>query len=434
MIAARTLAAFLAATLAWAAGCSRAPRSGAPSADAGPAVSPIIDAAAAQTSAIFSAPVAGARVAPGEAIAVGLVVATKSITAVRLDASGHEAWRRTLIEGVTWSQDAELHAWPIAAGAFVVWRGPQAGKGAHMGIVVAPDGHVVDGPFNVGSLVCATDDGAAWSETAAGGTKVALRTWSAGGAHDEMSAPIADEVTLTCGAHRVVAVVDGDEGTPTRVIAVGGGPSLDIPPNALGKDEERDLLAWAEGDEVGLVRIAQSGVVTVADIEGGALGPVRGDGARVAPEDDVVAVDADDRSVALVTTHDESDACPDGRGGSSVHLLRIPRREPAKSTSVVLSPAACARDVGPFWSNMLGKSLVVGWTERASRKDKTVAPIVGLAYRVLEEGAKVVHVPSAADAIADAGCDEARCYAVILAREPGRDGMSPEAIRLVAYP
>jgi hypothetical protein len=83
---------------------------------------------------------------------------------------------------------------------------------------------------------------------------------------------------------------------------------------------------------------------------------------------------------------------------------------------------------------MLGKSLVVGWTERASRKDKTVAPIVGFAYQVLGEGAKLVHVPIAADAIADAGCDAARCYAVALVREPGRDGMSPEAMRVVAYP
>jgi hypothetical protein len=147
-----------------------------------------------------------------------------------------------------------------------------------------------------------------------------------------------------------------------------------------------------------------------------------------------VAVDADERAVTLVTTHDESDACPEGRGGSSVHALRVPRREAAKATSIVLSPSACARDVGPFWTNTLGKSLIVGWTERASRKDKTVAPIVGLAYRVLEEGAALVHVAKPADALADAGCDASRCYAVALVREPGGDGMSPEAIRLVAYP
>jgi hypothetical protein len=184
---------------------------------------------------------------------------------------------------------------------------------------------------------------------------------------------------------------------------------------------------------MGLVRIAQSGTVTTADVLAGRSVVPHETGVRVPPEDDVVAVDADDRAVALVTTHDESEHCPEGRGGTSVHVLRAPRGE-GKASTALLSPAACSRDVGPFWMNPLGKTLVVAWPERESRKDKTTAPIVGLAYRSLEDGAALARVVLPADAMADAGCDASRCYALALVREPGTDGMSPEAIKLVAYP
>ncbi len=418
--------------------CSRGAAKDTAASDASAVSSIASDAAATGTgpTAIFSAPIAGARVASGEAIAVGLVVANKTITAARVDANGHAAWTRAIVNDVSWSQDAELHAWPIAAGALVVWRGPVGAKSAHVGVVVAPDGRVVDGPFDVGSFVCATDDGAAWSEPGAKGTRVKLRAWSAGGAHDEIGPTLLDEFTLTCGAHRAYVVVEGDEATATRLFTIGDPANtqpIAIVPSALGRDEERDLFAWADGDEVGVVRIAQSGSVTAADVHGSAIAPLHADGARVPPEDDVVAIDADARTISLVTTHDESDACPDGRGGSSVHALRIARQDAGKTTSLLLSPSACSRDVGPFWTNRLGASLVVAWTERVSAA-KHAAPVAGLAYRALEEGAMLAHIALSADALTDAGCDATRCYAVALTREPGADGMKPEAIRVVSYP
>ena len=77
---------------------------------------------------------------------------------------------------------------------------------------------------------------------------------------------------------------------------------------------------------------------------------------------------------------------------------------------------------------------MVAWAERASRPEKSSAPVTGLAYRALEEGATTVRIAQTADAIADAGCDESRCYAVALVREPGSDGMKPEAMKILAYP
>ena len=313
-----------------------------------------------------------------------------------------------------------------------IWTPLQAGCG--------PDGHLVDGPFDVGAFICATDDGLAWSEGAPkGATRIHLRTYPVTGSPREDIGPSTmEDFTLTCGAHRAYAVAEGDEATPTKVYVIGGGgpapaPVATIPPLTLGRDEERDLFPWAEGDELGLVRVASGGEVQAASFRSGALELIHADKARVTPEDDVVGVDADPRQVVLVTTHDESDACPSGRGGASVHALRIPRQG-GSATSLAIAPSACGRDVGPFWTNTLGRALLVAWAERASRPEKTSPPITGLAYRLLQEGATTVRVAQAADGIADAGCDETRCYAVALVREPGGDGMKPGAMKLLAYP
>jgi hypothetical protein len=340
--------------------------------------------------------------------------------------------------------DAELHAWPIGAGAVVVWRGPVGKKSGHLAVVLGQDGRVVDGPLDVGSLVCATDDGLAWSDGARNsGSRTHLRTYSSAGApRDDVGPPTMEDFTLTCGAHTAYEVIEGDEGTATKVFAIGGGiaaaaastlPLLTVPPMALGKDEERDLFLWAEGDELGLVRVASGGDVQAASIRQGALS-LLGEKGRVTPEDDVVGVDADGKQVALVTTHDESDACPNGRGGSSVHALRLSKDGAAKASSVLLSPSACGRDVGPFWTSTLGSSLFVTWAERASRPEKTSAPITGLAYRALRDDSVTRRLAQAADGVADAGCDEARCYAVALVRPPGSDGMKPETMKLLTYP
>ncbi len=411
------------------------------------------------TALLFSLPIAGARIgganAPaGTVIGAGLSVATRSIVAARLDASGKPAWAKVAIPEVAWSADAELHAWPLKAGAAIVWRGPLGKKSGHVAVVIAPDGRVVDGPFDVGSLVCATDDGLAWSEAAPNdATRVHLRTYASASqgalAPRDVTGPVTmADFTLACGAHRAFAVIEGDEASPTKILVtsgvsltVGEGREATIAPMALGRDEERDLFAFVDGvdgvdsDELGLVRIASGGEVQAATLHEGSLNLIHAEKARVVAEDDVVGVDADPRQVVVVTTHDESDACPNGRGGSSVHALRISRQPGGGSaTSLRVAPAACGKDVGPFWTNTLARSVVVAWAERSSRPAKTSAPVTGLAYRVLDEGATTSRIAAAADAIADAGCDEARCYAVALVREPGRDGMTPEAISVISYP
>jgi hypothetical protein len=429
------------------AGCRRS-SPGAAIADAAPTpvVADAANAAASASEAIFSAPIAGARVAAGDVIAAGLVVATRTITAKRIDAGGKAVWTRAIVPDVSWSADAELHAWPIAAGAAIVWRGPTGKKSGHVVVVLGADGHVIDGPMAVGSLVCATSDGLAWSEGATGGTtRVRLRSYGSSGAvppgrsaPDAVGPALTDDFTLSCGDHVAYEAVEGDEGSPTRAYQIGGGGGpaafATIASASLGADEERDLFPWVEGDALGFVRIASSGEVHAAEVKANGAALLRADAARVAPEDDVVAVDADAQQVVLVTTHDATDQCPNGRGGASVHALRLARSGGAAAASLPLAPSACETDVGPFWTNTLGTSLVVGWAERASRADKTSAPITGIAFRRFQEGSTTGRLAQSADAVADAGCDGARCYAVALVRTAGSDGMKPEEIRVLTYP
>ena len=86
-----------------------------------------------------------------------------------------------------------------------------------------------------------------------------------------------------------------------------------------------------------------------------------------------------------------------------MHALRIPRGGGGGATSLQVAPSACDRDVGPFWTNLLRGSLAVAWVERASRPEKTSAPITGLAFRLLAEGATTGRIPQIADAIVDGG-------------------------------
>ena len=53
-----------------------------------------------------------------------------------------------LVPDVAWSAAPELHAWPIGAGAAIVWRGPAGKKSGHVAVVVVLHGmRPFDGPI-----------------------------------------------------------------------------------------------------------------------------------------------------------------------------------------------------------------------------------------------------------------------------------------------
>lgn len=394
--------------------------------------------AASTNPAIFSAPIAAARLEGGAVIAAGLVVATKSITAQRIEADGRIAWSRELIRDVAWSQDAELKAYPMKSGAAIVWRGVRDAKNAKVLAPIGADGKSLEAPIDVGALACATDDGAAWNETVPGGkTRIHLRTWAGGAPQDALGAPIEDDVTLICGAHRAFAVSEGDDeaDSPPRAFALPDAPGLS---RVLGADafpshdEQRDLFPFTDGDDLGVVRISTQGHVQVADMQGGKPVHLAGKG-RIPDDDDIVAIDADSHAVYVFYTHDESDGCKDERGGVSVHAFRIPR-DGSAAGSLSIARAECGKDVGPFWTGNAADALVLAWAERAPRPGKTAAPITALAYRVMDGKSDMKRTAQSADALVDAGCASGRCYAVALAREAGADGMQPEAARVLVFP
>ena len=91
--------------------------------------------------------------------------------------------------------------------------------------------------------------------------------------------------------------------------------------------------------------------------------------------------------------------------------------------------------MGDVWlSELPQQPFHAAWVEAGSRGEGDGAPIAGLAFAPAAENAAAVHLKAPADAIVDAGCDKAACYAVALARTPGTDGMAPGALRVLKYP
>ena len=158
--------------------------------------------------------------------------------------------------------------------------------------------------------------------------------------------------------------------------------------------------------------------------------------------DDLVAVDGDARATYLVTTHDEDPSACDGSESSSVHVVAVSNAgsDAGTVTSAVqdlqLSPPDCAHELGPFWTDSLGDDMTIAWAVRASRRDKTTAPIASLDFRTVgPDGVrKKGSLPANADSLVDAGCDGTRCYAVALVRAPGTDVMLAESAKVLLYP
>jgi hypothetical protein len=92
--------------------------------------------------------------------------------------------------------------------------------------------------------------------------------------------------------------------------------------------------------------------------------------------------------------------------------------------------------VGPFFTGALGDAVSVAWVERVPVAGKARAPIAGLAHRTVNAAGapgELVRAEQPADALVDAGCDGARCYAVALARRAGMDAMIPGLARVLRY-
>ena len=144
---------------------------------------------------------------------------------------------------------------------------------------------------------------------------------------------------------------------------------------------------------------------------------------------------------SIVFTEDVGEACPKGDGAATtastrVKALRVDRATFEEST-VELSTGHVrsrgrsvlhrARSATPSRSHGSSASRSPACRERRSPASRTAA--------FLRPGpaGELARIEQPADALVDAGCDGARCYAVALARRAGMDAMVPGLARVLRY-
>lgn len=398
----------------------------------------------ARSEARFSAPIAAAHLASGSVVAAALVASSKSIAVVSFGPAGAIDWTVDALVGVAWSSEVELRVLPAGDGVAVVWRGAVDGKFARYLVVVGPRGDVKGRAVEVGSALCATLDGLAWIDRAPGEpARVKMRGWGDGDAREILQLPAEPAPTLVCSDHRVHALVAGDDELSVTSVSVvgstdGGSPAPIIisRDKDFPDDDDSDNQPFTVKDALGLVRVGESGALSMRELDDGALSPWRKLKHRLSTEDDVVAaVDGDASSLIIVYTHDQSELCKSpGATGKSLHALRIDRKS-GDETRTLLAPADCGKEIGPFFIGAPERGFEVAWVERGKKSDTNSAPIRALLHRAIAVDAGAPsRVEQAADALVDAGCDASACWAVALVREPGSDGMLPEALRVIRYP
>jgi hypothetical protein len=371
----------------------------------------------------LTAPIAAAHLENGEVLVAALDTAAKAIRVRRIDAKDAVVAERVVLEDVAWSSDSELK---IAAraneGAAVTWRGLRGGKLVRQVVVFGLDHDLpLKGePTEVAAASCATREAVWFSD----GTRAVARAFR--GAASTVELPQDKDVSLLCGASHAFAVLDDDDRTSLLPLVANAGRALTIVRESdFGDDEQRELAEYTVGDDIGFVRLGGSGAVAIREVEGGTVSPLRKLKTAIPKDDDVVAVDASSRVLAIVYTQDTSSACPPGQAGETtvatkVSVLRVDRRTFEEST-VDLAPGRCGHEVGPFFTGVLGDRVAVAWTERAGGAGQARSPIVGLAHALVGvEGAPVFgRIEQPAEALVDAGCDASSCQAVALTRNAG---------------
>jgi hypothetical protein len=410
----------------------------APVADAARSAIVVRDASAVAP-ARFSRPVAAGHASSGVTFVAGLVAARGVVAITALAPDGATLWTRDAITGVTWSSNATVAVIPSPRGAFVVWRGPRANLDVTTAASFDGEGNALEEPFTVGAAACATDSELAWAERGTKGTwLVKARAFGATTQTTAIAVPEERDPVVLCGAHRLFAFGDGDDDVTLTSWERGvRAPSLRVMEDVeFGSDEERGHEVYAVGDVVGIVRVGAGGSVTAREVTGDKRSAWRHLGRKLTEGDDVTLVDADARMAILAFTRDTS-APGDVVSQSSVLVLAWERAGTGDWTNE-LAPSDALRTRGPFWSGAVAGGVVVGWAERSARADAG-APVVGMAYRLVSSEptgslGELRRVDRPADDLVDAGCDDAHCYAVALARRAGEDGGQPEVAEVLRYP
>lgn len=408
--------------------------------DGGAAATPAAAPPLAGPAGGLSAPIAAAHGDDGEVVVAGLDVPAGAIRVQRINAKDEVIHDKTVLPGVRWSSESELKLVPAAAGVAVVWRGLRDGKLVRQLLVLGRDLAAKGDAVDVPAASCATHDAFWFSD----GKTVGMRPWVGAPSRGEL--PKDKDPALLCGKHRAFAFLDEDDGTSVMMLGADAGAASK--PSALsllkesdfGADEQRERAEFTVDDDVGVVRLAVSGTLTLREVKAGTPAPMRKLKTLVPREDDVVAVDASPKTIAVIFTEEIEGGCSKGGDGTAsgasvrVNALRVDRTTFEESV-VELAPGICGREVGPFFTAAVGDAISVSWVERVPLAGKPRAPISALVHRAVGSGplGALARDEQPADALVDAGCDASRCYAVALARRAGMDAMVPGLARVIRY-
>jgi hypothetical protein len=396
--------------------------------------------------AAFAQPIAAARVKTGTVMVAGLAPSRGVIAVENLGDDGAARWTVDVLSGISGGPNVELHVFPTTDGAAVVYRGRKGERQVTQAALVDASGRVSGPAFDAGPAACATDDALAWIERPSGGAaRVLALPWGKTTPAEILSVPAERDPALVCGTKTAFALGDGERDTTiaTRATAMvptpQGSPGASPRPRVIIRDrdftdEEREHDTFVVGDALGLVRVGQSGSLSLREV-GAEPSPWRHLGTKLTEADDVVAVDGDSEATTVVFTHDDGGGGCDGPSAPGVRTLRVSRKSPLDA-SFELAPAACGRELGPFWTGSVGEAFVVAWVERASVRGSGEPPIVGFSYRTITSAGlgELRRVARPSDEMVDAGCDKDRCYAVALVRPPQAAEPQAESVEVLAYP
>ncbi len=404
----------------------------APAASAAPAELPASDA-------VFSAPIAAARVGHGMVVA-GLVAAEGVLRVAGLG-TGQDSWMVDALTGVAWSPDADLRLQAVDGGLALVWRGILRGKNGVTVVPLGPRGERRGEPFAAGGTLCTTTDGLAWIDPRESQpARVRARRWADPAVRDAVAVAPDRTASLVCGDRAVFALGDGDDDLTSVSFTPGDAtprPTVRaIRDDDFGDDEEREHETYTTSDDLGVVRVGASGSVAMRELpHGGGLTAWRKLKHRLSPEDDIVAVDGVAQATLVVFTHEAADAC--GGGGATAERVRALRvdRGTGGEALLDLAPASCDVAKGPFWIAAAPGAPVVAWVERGAQVSRGAAPIGALELRAVRpDGATASRIDVRADALVDGGCDDTGCFAAALVRAPDADGTTPGRIVVLRYP
>lgn len=385
----------------------------------------------------LSAPIGALMLSDGAVVVAGLAVKEKVLRVARVEKDERVAWITDALPSVEWVHDSDVSVHPAGAGVVVAFRGRVDGGVTRQLVRLDARGAVL-GQHPGGRVACSTRAGlfwlegraAVWADLGEGPTRVALPSALAG------------EPSLFCEPTRASLILDDDGALSRAPLSGAVGSPLPLLPAPEPEDDEREHALFHGAGGPGVLRVGVSGALSVTR-----EGATRKLSVRLHDDDDLLVVDADERTLYAVATQ-EHEGCPaeedaaalpttrTSRFSTSVHLLRVDLAS-GETTREELGRAACGHQPGPFFLGAARGRHVLAWSERAptgARRQR--APIAALAVRVFGAARGDVtrrREELRADALADAGCTDAGCAAVWLERPEGKDDREPELPRVLRY-